>query len=168
MEKSVATVGVNGFDAGGNDGVAGDREGQAVNDYAAQLVSLDVDALPERGGGEEYGVGREAELFEQRHFGSVALQEHREFKFAEQALINLVHLRIAGEEDEGATAGDFQQAFYAVRGLGYELRRARVGQVGRNIENYLTLIIEVRRHDRFAGVIESETLADVVEASAHG
>ena len=105
---------------------------------------MHVHSLPERRCAEEDGVRRQAELFEQRGFWRVSLLEHGEIDQAEEAVVDFVHLRVAGEEDEGAAAGDFEQAANDVGGLGGELRRARVGQVGRDVEDGLALVVEVR------------------------
>ena len=82
--------------------------------------------------------------------------------------MDLIHLGVAGEEDEGASASDFEKFANTFGGLGGELRRARVGQIGRNVEQSLRFVIEVRRKNGFAGVFEAETFADVVEGSANG
>ena len=77
---------------------------------------------------------RESKLLEQRRFRSVALLEHRKLQQAEQAVVDLVHLRVAGEEHEGAAAGDLEQAADAVGGRADKLRRARIGQIGRDVQ----------------------------------
>src|SRR6266704_92640 len=85
----------------------------------AQLLALHVHSLPKRRCCEQNGVRREAEFLEQRGFRRIALQEHGEFQLSEKALVNLVHLRITGEEDEGPTARDLQLAANCgVRGSG--------------------------------------------------
>ena len=81
-------------------------------------------------------------------------------------MIDVVHLSIAGEENEGAAAGDLQQFADALGGFGGELRGARIGHIGRHVEHGLALIIEMRRQDGFARVFQAKALADVLEASA--
>ena len=47
LEEGVAAFGVDGFDASGDDGIAGDGEGQTIDDDATELLALHVDTLPE-------------------------------------------------------------------------------------------------------------------------
>ena len=101
-------------------------------------------------------------------FGSIALQQHGEVQFAEQPLVDVVHLRVAGEQDECPPARNLEQPPDAVGRFGRELRGARIRQVGRHIEQRLIFIVEVRRQDSFAGVLQSQPLAHVIEAAAHG
>jgi len=60
--EGVAAGGGDGVGAGFHDGVGGDGEGELVDDDAAELFALHVDALPETGCAEEDGVGGVAEL----------------------------------------------------------------------------------------------------------
>ena len=43
-----------------------------------------------------------------------------------------------------------------IGGLGGEVGVARVGHVGRNVEDGLGLVVEVRGHDQLAGTFEAE------------
>ncbi len=45
---------------------------------------------------------------------------------------------------------------------------ARVGHVGRDVEDGLRLVVEVRGDDQFAGAVEAEARLDVVEAVGDG
>ena len=94
--------------------------------------------------------------------------EHRKLQLAKQPLINFIHLRVAGEEHEGASARDLEQPANDPGSLAGELRRARIGQIGRDVENRLAFVIEVRGDDQFARVIEPEPLPYVFEAAADG
>src|SRR5207244_1684674 len=75
--KRIAARLAHAADAGLDHGVAGNRERQAVDDDAAQLVARHVDTLPERGRREEDTVGRGAEFVEQRAAGARALDQSR-------------------------------------------------------------------------------------------
>ena len=75
LKECVAAVGVDCFHASGDDRIAGNREGQAVDDDATQLLALYVDSLPQRRGGEQDGVRREAELFQEGILRSVSLYQ---------------------------------------------------------------------------------------------
>ncbi len=96
-----------GVGAGFHDGVGGDGEGELVDDDAAELFALHVDALPETGGAEENGVRGVAELLEEDVAGGRALHEERVGELREQAVVELAHLGVRGEEAEGAALGDF-------------------------------------------------------------
>ena len=132
-------------------GSRGDGEGQAVDDDATECFALHVDALPEAGGAEEDGVGRGAELLEQGFARSGAVQQDGEIEHRQEALVEVAHLAVAGEEAEGAAAGDVEHAADALGGGLREVGLARVGHVGRQIEQGLLAVSEVRGHDQFAG-----------------
>src|SRR5581483_8982104 len=142
-------------------------KGKPVNDDAAELLALHVNSLPERRRSEEDRVGSEAEFLEQRALGSIALQQHGIFQFPEQALVDVVHLAIAGEEDKSAPAGNLQQTTDAVCGLGSELRGAGIRQVRRNIKHGLSGVVEVRRQYALPCVLEAEASTYVFEAATH-
>ena len=80
-----------------------------------------------------------------------ALQEQRVGELGEEAVVDLAHLRVAGEEAEGAAAGDLEHAADAFGGLREEVGLARVGHVGRQIEQRLLGVVEVRGDDELAG-----------------
>jgi len=164
VEEAVAAIVVDGFAACLDDGVAGDGEGDFIDDDAAQLVALDIDSLPEGRGGKQDGVGGGAELLDERGFGRGALQEHGVVELSEERVVNLLHLSVAGEEAEGAAAGDLQKLADADGGLGGEVGVARVGHVWRNVEDGLGLVVEVGGDDEFASAFEAEAGLDVVEA----
>src|ERR1017187_7767349 len=77
-----------------------------------------------------------------------------------------MHQRVAGEQTKRAPASDLQQLLDALRCALDKLRLARVGQIGRYIQQRLTLIIKMRLHYKFAGVLDPDTVADVLEASS--
>src|SRR5207302_10297242 len=116
---------------------------QAVRDPESQLLALHDHSMPTRRCWEQNGVRSEAEFLEQRGFRGIALQEHGEVQLSEEALVNLVHLRITGEEDESPAACDLQEAADAIGGFGGELRRTRIRKVRRNVEHRLIRVIEV-------------------------
>ena len=122
--------------------------------------------MPKRRGSEEDGVGGQPELFEQGIFGGVALAEDGIVENSEQALVDVVHLRVAGEEDEGPPAGDFEDLANAVGGTGAELGGAGVGQIRRDVQQRLRFIIKMRRQHRIAGVLNAKPALDVFEAAA--
>src|SRR5262249_45227419 len=94
VEEGVAAVFVDGFDAGSDYRITRHGEGQAVDDHAAELLALHVNALPEGRGGEEHGVRGDAELLKQRGLWGIPLQEHGEVEDAEKAMVDVVHLRV--------------------------------------------------------------------------
>ena len=57
VEERVAAAFVDGSATGLNDGVAGNGEGDFVDDDTAQLLALDIDSLPERRGGNKTALG---------------------------------------------------------------------------------------------------------------
>ena len=124
--EGVAAGRGDGVGAGFHDGVGGDREGELVDDDAAELVALDVDSLPEGACAEEDGVGGVAELLEQDVAWCGALDEQRVGELREQAVVEIAHLGVRGEETEGSASGDFEDATDALGGL-----REEVGVAGR-------------------------------------
>src|SRR5208337_4267027 len=100
--KGVAPVFLQGPDARGHDGVAGYREGQAVNDDAGKLVAGHIHALPEAGSGEKDGMRGVLETFEKHGARRRSLQEQREVEPFVDPLEQVVHLGIAGKQAEGA------------------------------------------------------------------
>src|SRR6185437_5383227 len=104
----------------------------------------------------------------QRGLGGIALQEHGEIQYAEQARVHIVHLGIAGEKDESAPAGNFQQAPDTIGGLGGELRRAGVGKIRRSVEQCLAFVVEMRWQHAFPRVIQPQPPTHVFKAAAHG
>jgi hypothetical protein len=164
VEEGVASGGGDGVHARLYDGVGGDGEGQAIDDDAAELLALYVYALPEAGRAEEDGAGGVAELFEQNVARGGSLEEQWVGEFGGKALVSGAHLRIAGEQAEGAAAGDLEDAAGALGRLDEEIGFAGVGHVGRQIEQRLLRVVEVRRDDEFAGEGEAETSGDVLEA----
>jgi len=66
-----------------------------------------------------------------------------ETQLAEQAIMDVIHLRVAGEEAEGTALGDIEDAPDLFRGGPSECRRARIRHVWRNIEYGLLAVIEV-------------------------
>jgi len=74
------------------------------------------------------------------------------------------HLGVAGEEAEGAAVGDLQHAAGAFGGLREVVGIARVGHSGRQIEQRLARIVEVRGDDQLARQGEAEPPGDVLEA----
>jgi hypothetical protein len=105
--EGIPTSRGDGVGAGFHDGVGGDGEGELVDDDAAELFALHVDALPETRCPEEDGVGGVAELLQEDVAGGGALHEQWVGELHEQAVVHLAHLGVAGEEAEGAAAGDF-------------------------------------------------------------
>ena len=137
--------------AGFDYGVGGDGEGEAVDDDAGELLALDVYSLPEGGGAEEDGVGGVAELLEEDVAGGGAVEEQGVGEFGEEAVVDLAHLFVAGEEAEGSAVGDLEDAADAFGGFELEVGLARVGHVGRQVEEGLLFVVEVRGDDEFAG-----------------
>ncbi len=104
--EGVASGRGDGVGAGFHDGVGGDGEGEFVDDDAAELLALDVDALPKTRCPEEDGVRCVAELLQEDVAGGGALHEQRVGELSEEAVVELAHLGVRGEEAEGAAAGD--------------------------------------------------------------
>ena len=94
--------------------------------------------------------------------------EHGKFQLAKKAVVDFIHLRVAGEEHEGASAGNLQQPPDHAGRLAGELWRAWIGQIGRDVKDRLAFVIEVRGDDQVARVVEPEPPAYVVESAAYG
>ena len=121
--EGIAAVVLQGADASGDNGVAGNGEGQAVDDDAGKLFAGNVHALPEACGGEQHGRGSVFEALEQNGTRRGALQQAGETDASAHALEEIVHLAVAGEEAEGAALAVLQQLHDFVGGLGGERRR---------------------------------------------
>src|SRR5882757_4166561 len=106
LEERIATARVNRFYSRRYYWVAGHREREPVDDDATELLALHVHSLPERRCSKKHGMGRDAKLLQQRGLRRVALLQHGKIQNAQQAVINFVHLRIAGKEYEGTAARD--------------------------------------------------------------
>ena len=162
--EGVAAGGGDGVGAGLHDGVGGDGEGELVDDDAGELLALHVDTLPEGGGAEEDGVGGVAELLQKDVAGGGALHEERVGELGEEAVVELAHLGVAGEEAEGAAAGDFEDAADFFGGLREEVGVAGCGHGGREIEERLLRVVEVAGDDELFGERDAEAFFEVVEA----
>lgn len=109
LHEGVSAAGLNGFEAGFDEGVVGNGEGEASDDDVAEGVALYVDTHPEAVEPEEYGGVVLAELVEHlagRCAGS--LDEEAVafgFKFMAKVVGDLAHEAGVGEEDEGAGTG---------------------------------------------------------------
>ncbi len=165
VEERVAAVFINRADARGHHRIVRHGERQPVNDDATELFALHVHTLPERRGGEQHGVRGKAKLIEQRAARRRALQQHGKFELAQQAVVQVAHLRVAGEEAEGAPARDLQQFADACRRARAAVGRAWIGQVGRNVEHGLLREVEVRGHHQLARVLHAQPGADVLEGA---
>src|SRR5208283_2915085 len=147
--------------------VARHRERQPVDNHTTQLLALHVHTLPERRGSEQHRVRCEPKLLKQRGFWRVSLLEHGEINDAEKLVVDIVHLRVAGEEHEGAAARDLEEPTHHASGLRCELRSARIGQVGRDVKDCLAFVVEMRGDNELARMVKAKPLPDVVEAAAH-
>ncbi len=161
--EGVAAGGGDGVGAGLHDGVGGDGEGELVDDDAGELLALDVDALPEGGGAEEDGVGGVAELLEEDVARGGALHHERVGELGQQAVVELAHLGVGGEEAEGAAASDFQDAADLFGGLREEVGVAGLRHVGREVEQGLAGVVEVGGDDELSGEGDAEAFLEVVE-----
>src|SRR5271165_402593 len=167
LEERIAAVLVDGLDARRHHWIIRHRKRQPVDDHAAQLLSLHVHPLPERRGRKQHAIRRHAELLQQRILGRAALQKHGKLQLAQQPLVKLVHERVAGEQAERPPAANLQQLPHSLRGLFHELRLARVWQIRRHIQQRLAGVVEVRRDDHLARMLQAQPPANVVESSAH-
>src|SRR5581483_8786785 len=129
IKERVPTLFPNVANARFHDRVAGDGEGQAVDDHAAQLFTGYVDTLPEGAGCTEHTVGRAAEFVEQRIARPCALQEGRILKLQRYPVINEPHLLNAGKEHESSSAAQTENPDYFFGGQLGERRIARIGEV---------------------------------------
>ena len=96
------------------------------------------------------------------------MQQHGEIKFAKQALVDVIHLRVTGEQHECPATRNCEQAPDAVGSLGGKLRGARIGQIGWDIKQRLIFVIEMRGQNGFAGVLKAQAIPHVLETAAYG
>src|SRR6202000_1425994 len=83
----------------------------------------------------------------------------------EEALMHAAHLGVASEKTKGTAFGDLEDATDAFGGFFGKVRFARVGHVGREIQQRLLFVVEGRGDDEFACGGQTEAPADVVEAA---
>ena len=76
---------LDGLHAGLDDRIAGDGEGQTVDDDATERFALHVNALPEAGGAEEDGVRSGAKLLQQGFARGGAVEKDGEVEYRQQA-----------------------------------------------------------------------------------
>jgi len=70
---------------------------------------------------QQHRIGREPELSSRADFGAFSLFEHGKSNSPSSLFVNFVHLRVAGEEDECAAAGNVEQFADDRGGLSGEL-----------------------------------------------
>src|ERR1700744_1337257 len=96
---------------------------------------------------------------------SGAVEEERVRQLGEQPLVGVAHLGVAGKQTEGTTFGDLEDAantfccFFGKIGLSW------VRHVGRQVEESLFFVVEVRGDDELACRAEAKAATDVVEAA---
>ncbi len=164
--EGTAPVFVDQADPGRDDGVRGHGKREAINDDRAQLGSLDVHALPKGACGEENGVRSRAKAFEQSSPGRGPLQQHRVAHPRPDALIDIPHLLMGSEKDEGAPAGSLQELHHLLRRLPREIRRPWVRQSKRRVQQRLGPVVKVRFQDFFLRVVNSQPALDEIERAA--
>src|SRR5581483_4546349 len=134
LEECVPAARIDCFYSRRHYGIRRDCERQAVNNDAAELLALDVYSLPERRCCEQHAMGRGAKFLEQRALRGIALKKHRELDLPEQALVDVTHLGVAGEQNERTAARDLQKPANAFCGLWAKLGGARVRQIRRYVK----------------------------------
>ena len=101
-----------------------------------------VDALPVAHGGEEAGRLVVGELLDQLRLGQVALAEDRMVDAVLDRIGRLAHHAMAGEQRQRATAGGVDQPGQLVEHRRRVVGVARLGQVGRAVQEALLLEVE--------------------------
>ena len=82
--------------------------------------------------------------------GGGAVEEEGVGELGEEAVVDLAHLLVAGEEAEGAAFGDLQDAADAFGGAELEVGLAGIGHVGGQVEEGLLGVVEVAGDDELA------------------
>ena len=85
-------------------------------------------------------------------------------ELGEEAVVELAHLGVAGEEAEGAASGDLEDAADFFCGLREEVGVAGRGHAGREVEKSLFGVIEVAGNDELFGERDAEAALEVFEA----
>src|SRR6266849_1476831 len=113
-------------------------------------------------------MGRQTKFFKQHILWRVTLQQQGKFDFAQQPVIHIVHLGIAGEQHKRSTTRNLEQTPDAVRCPWRELRSTWIRQIRRHIKHGLTGIIEMGLENYFTHMLESEAAPHVLETSTNG
>ena len=145
----------------GSDGTAKGRRSMMTQESCSPCTSTPCQKL-EVPKSTALGVSRNC--CEQDVARSSALHEEREGQLGQHALVHDAHLRVAGEQAEGAASGDLEHAAGALGGLREEVGVARVGHAGGQIQQRLLLVVEVGWDDELAGVGQAEALARCVRS----
>ena len=133
-----SAFGIDRLDPRGGDGISGGREGDLVDDHAAQRFTDHVDTLPETRRGKKDGVRCRPERTEECRTRRFPLHEDWIVELARGNGVDVPQCRVAGEEYEGpprGCAGRFPPpralppAELAVRGSGMRRGKYRIACV---------------------------------------
>ena len=99
------------------------------------------------------------------------MQKNRIVEHRQQPFVESAHLRVTGEEAEGAAVRDAQNALDG-QGRGFEeFCRSRVGHLRRQVKQRLLFVAEVRGHYELARAVaciaQTEPLAQMFEAALY-
>ena len=148
-------------DARRRERIVGHVEGDLVDDDERERLAGHVDALPEALRREQHRADLLAQLGEQEVARLLALDEQRELRLGAQVGLGDAQVAEAREEQERASARDGARARPCARRPPSRRRRARVGQIRRDVEQRLARVAERRGIDRLGGgVAEAHALAD--------
>ena len=170
VEEAGAAGGVDLFEAGLEEGVVGDGEGELDDDDVAEGGAGDVHALPEAVAADEDAVGGLAELLEEAPaVAALALGEQGETVVGAEGVEGggeAVHLAEAGAQEEGAALG-LEEVLLDGRDGGVEkveLFLAGFGEVGFDEEANLGGVIEGAAQLEGLEAIEAEAGGEELEA----
>src|SRR5262249_26856372 len=165
LSKRIAAVLLQGVYSRGDNRIAGDREGQTVDDHARKLFAGDVDTLPETRGREQHSPWRIFEALQQYRSRRCTLQQQRKRHPRSHTLEQIVHLGIAGEQTKRAAFAELEELYDFIGSGDRESRVAHIGNGSRQIEEGLLSPVELWRQAAFLSVVQSQPLADVLESA---
>src|SRR5829696_28256 len=136
------------------------REWQLVDHEERERLALDVDPLPEGRGREEDRVDVLAEPLQEPLARRVPLPKDGKLKPRRAARDQLVQRAVGGGEDERAARREPAERDDLVRQPVVIAWRARLRNAGRDVDERLVAVVEGRRKDQLARVVESQPAAD--------
>ena len=95
------------------------------------------------------------------------MHEGRKFDLERDALMELPHLCVAGEQHKRPAARDLQQPDRFLHRLLQEPRAPRIGQMLRHVEQRLLGVVEVAGHNQRARQLHAQPLLHEFERALH-
>lgn len=172
LHEGISAAGLNGLEAGFDEGMVGDGEGEAGDDDMAEGVALHVDTHPEAVEPEENGGVVCAELVEHLAGGCAGSLDEEAvafgFKVMAKVVGDLAHEAGVGEEDEGAGAGLVDELADGGEGAFFVVGCGGGGEVGGQLKGHLLGVVKGGADLQGLAGFGADALEEVGEFAADG